>query len=229
MATKAKKGIKKSFYELEAPITATKIQLYAGEKEELVGKTIVLDLTRNLRGKSLLLTLKVKMDGDKLTGEPVKIVLAGSYVRKIMRKGCDYVEDSFLTVCKDKQIIIKPFLITKNRVSRVVSKILRNTAHKILENYVKTRTAQEVFVDITSNKIQKELSTKLRKIYPLVVNEVRWFEIVGQREGGKEDVSEKEETDNEGESRMDDIGVSENENDREKVEKEEKKSDYGEF
>ncbi len=219
---KAKKGMKKSFYDIEAPITATKIKLYAGEKEELVGKTIVLDLTRNLRGKSLLLTLRVGMDGDNLVGMPFRIVMAGSYVRKIVRRGSDYVEDSFLAECKDKQVLIKPFLITHNRVSRAIIKILRNSARKCLENYVRTRSSQEIFVDITSNKIQKELAAKLKKIYPLVVSEVRWFEVVGDKIGGerKEDVGvEKEvsgevgkEEDNKGEGRIDDI-----ENDKNKI------------
>ena len=37
--TKAKKGIKKEFFEIIAPLTTTKILLYASEKEELIGKT----------------------------------------------------------------------------------------------------------------------------------------------------------------------------------------------
>jgi ribosomal protein S3AE len=180
MAQQNKTG-KKGFFEVVAPFTSSKISLYAGAKEELVGKTVTLDLTRSLRGKSFEMKVKVGLDVDKLTGEPTSIALAGSYIRRMMRKGSDYVEDSFETTCKDGKVRVKPFMITRNKVSRAVRNELRKESRKFLEGFVTTRTSKEVFSDLTSNKIQRELSMKLKKIYPLALCEIRVFEMIFEK------------------------------------------------
>ncbi len=176
---KAKKGVKKGFFEVAVPLTAAKVHLYAGEISELVGRVVKLDLTRSLRGKSFELKLRVKKEGEQLVGEPISLELAGSYIRKMFRKGIDYVEDSFEAESRDAKIRVKPFLITRKRVSRAVRNSLRNTARKFLEGYIKTRDSKELFTEIMTNKLQKLLSLKLKKIYPLAMCELRVFEITG--------------------------------------------------
>lgn len=172
---------KKVFHEIQAPFTATKIQLYAGALEELNGKVVRLDLTRNLRGKGLELKMKVKLEEGKLVAEPVALELAGSYIRRMIRKGTDYVEDSFTASCKDASVVVKPFLITRNKVSRALRNTLRVQAKAHLESYLKARSAKEVFTDITTNKAQKDLSLKLKKIYPLALCEIRVFKLVEKK------------------------------------------------
>lgn len=175
---KVKKGIKRSFFEVVAPLTSTKIFLYAATKEELAGKVVKLDLTRSLRGKSLELRFRVKNQNGILEGDPIALELMGSFIRRMIRKGIDYVEDSFILETKDAKVIVKPFLITRNKVSRAVRNSLRENTRKNLEAHFKTRSTKELFSEIISNKIQKELSLKLKKIYPLALCEIRWFEIV---------------------------------------------------
>jgi ribosomal protein S3AE len=190
-----KKGVKKKFYDVKAPVTATKIQLYGAGVEDLDGRVVKLDLTRSLRGKSFELKLRVKAEGEELVGEPESLVLMGSYVRRAMRKGVDYVEDSFDAECRDVVVKIKPFLIARNRISRAVRKALRDLAKKTLEGYLKNRTAKEIFSEIMTNKLQKQLSSKLRKIYPLALCEIRVFKIERGKEKEKkaEKVEEVEE------------------------------------
>jgi len=175
---KSKKNIKKSFYTVEAPITASKIQLYSTSAEELNNKTVKIDLTKSLRGKSLVLKLRIKESEGKLTGVPESLELLGSYVRKIMRRGTDYVEDSFETECQNSRIKIKPFMITRRRVSRTILRLLRETARKNIEAYVKTRTVEEIISDIITNKLSKQLVPKLKKVYPLALFEIRVFDVV---------------------------------------------------
>jgi ribosomal protein S3AE len=181
---KSSKIQKKSFFEVETSATGAKISLYAASAQELNGKIVRLDLTRSLRGKSLELKLKVKADGEKLVGEPVALELAGSYVRRMMRKGSDYVEDSFIAECKDANVILKPFMITRHKVSRSVRKMLRDTAKQYLLAHFRTRTTKEVSTEITTNKLQKELSLILKKIYPLALCEIRVFEILEENKKG---------------------------------------------
>jgi len=183
---KAKKGIKKDFFEVSAPLVTTKILLYAAEKKELEGKIVKIDLTKALRGKNLELNLRVKLSGENLIGDPEKIELAKSYLLKVMRKGIDYVEDSFEVECRDCFAKIKPFLLTRKRVSREILKALRNETKEFLAAQTKIRTSLELFSDIISNKIQKQLSLKLKKVYPLALCEIRVFEILKRKENYKE-------------------------------------------
>lgn len=170
-----KKNVKSEFFEVKVPLTSAKIHLYSNGEEALIGKVVKLDLTRSLKGKSLELSLRVKKDDFGLVGEPEQIWLVGSYVRRMMRKGTDYVEDSFEVQCKDGEAQIKPFMIARNKVSRAVRNSLRDTAQKHLIAYMKARTLMEAFSEITANKVQKELSLKLKKIYPLALCEIRAF------------------------------------------------------
>jgi ribosomal protein S3AE len=176
--TKAKKTVKKSFYEIRAPMTATKIELYAGSPEEIDGKIIKLDLTKNLRGKSLELKLRVKNEDGKLTGIPESAQLMTSYIRRVMRKSADYSEDSFEADCRDSVVRVKPLLVTRRRVSRAVLKALRDSAKEFLTKHLKTRTSEEIFSELMANKLQKQMALKLKKIYPLALCEIRMFHIV---------------------------------------------------
>jgi|SRR3990172_3352596 len=176
--TKAKKGAKKGFFEVRTPLTATKIQLYGSSADELVGKVVKLDLTRSLKGKNFELRLRTLKSSDGgLEAEPISLELAGSYIRRMMRLGIDYVEDSFVAEMRDGKGRFKPFMITRNKVSRSVRNELRNTAKKFVESYAKTRATREIFTDIITNKLQKELFIRLKKIYPLALCEIRVFEL----------------------------------------------------
>lgn len=178
---KAKKGVKKSFFEVKTPVTATKIQLYGSSAEELDGKVVKLDLTRSLKGKNFELRLKVVKHDDVLDAEPVSVELLGSYIRRMMRLGIDYVEDSFVAEMKDGKARIKPFMITRKKVSRAVRRELRNVGRKFIEAHLKARDSKEVFTDILTNKIQKDLFVKLKTIYPLALCEIRTFELVSEK------------------------------------------------
>lgn len=175
---KSKKNIKKSFYEVRAPLTATGINLYANSQEELIGKIIRLDLTKSLRGKSLELKLRIKSEKGSLIAKPESIELTGSYIRRAIRKGVDYCEDSFKTECRDFLVVVKPFMLTRKKVSRAVLKTLRENAKKFISSHIKTITSEEIFSEIISNKLQKNLAQKLKKIYPLAMCEIRIFQIL---------------------------------------------------
>jgi ribosomal protein S3AE len=104
----------------------------------------------------------------------------------MMRKGTNYVEDSFSAECKDAVLRIKPFLITRKKVSRAVRKALREKAKETLMGYVKTKDIETLFDEIMKNQLQKFLSLKLKKIYPLSLCEIRFFSIKEKKENKKE-------------------------------------------
>ncbi len=176
---KKKKGAKKKFFSVEIPLTATKAKLYGYTAEEFINRVITLDLTKNLRGKNVELKAKIRAEKDSLESDLISLKIVQTYIRKVMRRGTDYVEDSFETDSKDSRLRIKPFLLTRNRVSRSIRNEIRKNTRKFLESHCTIRTTKEIFSDIMTNKLQKALSLRVKKIYPLALCEIRWIEVVG--------------------------------------------------
>ncbi len=173
---------KKRFFNIEIPLINKETQLIAYEPETLEGKHIKYDLTRLMRGKSMILTSVVKKQGEVLTSIPKELQLMPYYLRRMIRKGTNYVEDSFSAETKDSQMRIKPFLITRRKVSRAVRKALREEARKELIEYVKDKDSEEIFQEVLRNSIQKTLSFKLKKIYPLSLCEIRILKVEKRKE-----------------------------------------------
>jgi ribosomal protein S3AE len=171
---------KKKFFDVEIPIISKQTQMQAYELPELDKRSLKYDLTRMLKGKSMMLTLTVKVEENVATASPKKIVLMPYFLRRMIRKGTNYVEDSFVAECSDGKVIIKPFLITRRKVSRAVRNALRVKTKEELMNYVKDRSAEELFDEVLKNQIQRPLSQKLKKIYPLSLCEIRVLEIKGK-------------------------------------------------
>ena len=129
---------KKKFFDVEIPILKQEVRVYTYNLSGLNNRAIKLDLTRILRGKSLEATIKVSVEKDKATGEITKLSLLGFYIRRMMRKSTSYVESSFLGDCKSGKLRVKPFMITRKKVSRAVRKALRNSTKQFLSEYVIT-------------------------------------------------------------------------------------------
>ena len=173
---------RKRFFNVEMPLISKQTQLQAYELEELDGRLIIYDLTRALRGKSMILQLRVKVEDKEVTTAPISIKLLPSFLKRMIRKGTNYIEDSFLSPCKDAQIRIKPFLISRRKISRAVRKALRDKAKEELVNYLKDKTTEEIFKDALNNQIQRSLSLKLKKVYPLSLCEIRILKVVEKKE-----------------------------------------------
>ncbi|MDD5191920.1 MAG: hypothetical protein PHH54_04450 [Candidatus Nanoarchaeia archaeon] len=169
---------RKKFFGVDIPIVKTKIELVGETIDQLNGRTVKLDLTRQLRGKSVEAVLKVKIEKDSAIAEPIKIVLMPYFIRRMIRKRISYVEDSFSVPTQESLVKVKPFLITRKKVSRAVRRTLRNLTKNWLEDYLAERKDQEIFNDILTNRLQKPLSLKLKKTYPLSLCEIRVLEII---------------------------------------------------
>lgn len=166
---------RKKYIEVKAPFLGESIRVL-GTPSELHNKTIKLDLTRKLRGKGLTMRLRIFNIEGKLYAIPNNLSLASSYIRRMMRKGTNYVEDSFTVRCADIRATFKPHLITRKKVSRVVRKNLRNTAREFLTEYVKDKKFTEVAEEIFNETLQKTMLPKLKKVYPLSFCDIRVFE-----------------------------------------------------
>ncbi|MBI2043007.1 hypothetical protein HYT25_01315 [Candidatus Pacearchaeota archaeon] len=168
---------KKRFFDVEIPIIKKETQLQAFEIPELEGRLITYDLTRFLKGKSAIFQLMIKTKGDEIIAIPRQIKVLPYFLKRMIRKGTNYVEDSFSTECKDSVLRIKPFFVTRRKVSRKIRNALRKKAKEELTNYAKERKSEEIFEDVVRGDIQKYLSSNLKKIYPLSLCEIRILKV----------------------------------------------------
>lgn len=169
---------RRKFIDVEIPLLRSKIELIANSVKELENRTLKLDLTRQLKGKSVDTILKIRLENDKAFAYPIKIKLMPYFIRRMIRKRISYVEDSFQTPSQDSILTIKPFLITRNKVSKAVRKTLRNKCKNWIEDYIAEKKDSEIFSEVLSNRLQRSLSLYLKKTYPLSLCEIRILEIV---------------------------------------------------
>lgn len=159
------------------PLIRRSTQLQAYEIKDLNNRFIKYDLTRIFKGKSMLITFKTEVKEDEVDAIPKELRLMPFYLRRMVRRGTNYVEDSFSTETKDSIVRIKPFLVTRRKVSRAVRKALRNKTKEELTLWAKENTSEKMFDEVLKNKIQRELSIKLKKIYPLSLCEIRVLKV----------------------------------------------------
>jgi ribosomal protein S3AE len=168
-------AMKKKFIEIELTLL-NEVITALGTAESLDKRTIKLDLSRKLRGRGLEATFLIRNEEETLKGYPKKLELMKSYIIRMMRKRANYVEDSFEANCKDIVCKIKPFLITRKKVSRAIRNNLRKTSKEFILDYIKEKTYIEVCTDILHGDLQREMLPKLKKVYPLSFCEIRIIE-----------------------------------------------------
>lgn len=183
---------RKKYINLQVPILNETLRIL-GTPETLHNKTIKLDLTRKLRGRSLTVRFRIINKEGNLVGIPDKMELVKSYIRRITRKRTNYVEDSFHANCADIKVNVKPLLITRKRVSRAVRKNLRNTCREFIIDYIKQKDYNEICKELLNTTFQKTLLPKLKKIYPLSFCDLRIFETKEPEKVDIEKILEKNE------------------------------------
>ncbi len=164
---------KKRFFTIEIPLIKKDVELQAYEMHELNGRIISYDLTRLLRGKNLLAQFVVSAGEKEAVANPREIKVMPSFLRRMIRKGTNQIDDSFTAKTSDGEAVVKPFLITRRKVPRKIRTALRIKAREEIMNYAKEKTSAQLFDDTLKNILQKELSLRLKKIYPVSFCEIR--------------------------------------------------------
>lgn len=171
-------GEKKKIFDIEIPSIRQSTSALSTSSDLLVGKVIKLDMAKVLRGKNVDAAFVISKKNDKLEANFISISLIPAFVKRMMRKGISWLEDSFVVKAKDANLQIKPFMITKKKIHRSVKNALRLKAKEHITKMVSERGAQDVFSAIIHNELQRSLTADLKKIYPLSLCEIRVCKIV---------------------------------------------------
>ena len=166
--------MKLKFFNVKLEILEKEVPILAESIENLNGKTILLDITRELKGKASEAKFKVTIENGQPIGKIVYFGLNQNFARRLVRIGTNGIEDSFVAISKDNvKLRIKPLLVTRKKVPRSIRKKIRENARKILEDFVKKNEKKEIFDSVINYAIQKEMVKQIKKIYPLSVCEIR--------------------------------------------------------
>ena len=97
-----------------------------------------------------------------------------TYVKRMMRKGVEKIEDSFIVQSNDNiKIQVKPMLLAKNKVKNSVATAIRKTARGFIGEMAGKQTYSDFMYGVALSKIQRQLRENINKVYPLVACEFR--------------------------------------------------------
>jgi len=153
------------------------------EAEFLKGRCVIANLgilMRDSKKQNVNMTFEVMgiAEGKAIT-QMKRIVIIPSSIKRLVRRGQERIDDSFLVTTKDGlSVRLKPFFLTKNQCSNLICTSLRMKARELFEAYAKETTFDNLVQDILSKKMIREAKAVLDKIFPLKVCELRVVERV---------------------------------------------------
>ncbi|MBU1205017.1 MAG: hypothetical protein KKE93_03865 [Nanoarchaeota archaeon] len=200
--------LKKKWYQILAPKEFNEALI--GETPSLDPRLLIdkvvtvnmMNLTRDIKKQNIIMRFKVTgLKENKAQTEVIGYQIIHTFIKRIIRRGRDNLHDSF--VCKtsdEKNVRLKPLIITVNKTKGVVINSLMKALRTNLTEYVRKITYKELVNELVSHKLQSNLKNPLRKIYPLRSFEIKEMiletekKVIDKKEV-KEKVEVKEESD----------------------------------
>lgn len=176
---------KKSWYKVIAPKILGEVEVgevLAFEPKDLSGKTLTLNLmtvTNNPRNRDYNACFEiVNYEDEKAKTRIVGINMQAFAIKKIVRKGRDKLDDSFVLTTKDGiKLRVKPVIITKNNSSNERKTFLRKLTRLFLLDNISSMELENVFVKIIDNSLNKDLANFLNQHHPVSRVEIRSISI----------------------------------------------------
>jgi ribosomal protein S3AE len=153
-------------------------EMHLTEDQSAVGRKVTVSLMVLLgdpQRQNVHITFEVaKQENGQLLTKVHGFSITPVAVRKMMRRGRDRIDDSFMAKTADGiPVRAKPVLITRARAKGGVLADLRNQLRLNVIRAINKRTFLDFITDLVAHKYQRELQDTLRKIYPLQVCEIR--------------------------------------------------------
>lgn len=174
------------------PIRATKFfdnemlgECYVQGVDQLLGRTVsanLANLTGDIRQQSVTLKFIVRsLEGEAGIADITSYETASSAVRRVVRRGSDRLDDSFLCETSTGQKVrVKPLLITKTLTNSAVHRALRKMMVGSIARFVKGHTFESLISEAITSKLQTTIKAELKKVYPLKSVEILALQLVSQ-------------------------------------------------
>ena len=170
------------------------------ELEDLVGRTVTINmmtLTRDPKKQGQSATFVVTgMRNDRAVTEMKSFRILPSSMKRMIRRGKDRLDLSLKLKTKDSvPVQVKAIILTRTTTKSSVHTAIHHEAKALLIKALTSRSYEDFVKDTIQHKIQREIFNKIKKIYPLVLFEIRAFSAIADVNGtAKQESSQEEET-----------------------------------
>ena len=192
VSTKRKK---KAWYGLYAPSSLN--NAFLGESivydpNDLVGKTLKMNLsmfTNDMKKQNIIASFRVnKVEDKKGLTELIGYSLGLAYLKRLVRRRRDKVDDSFLAKDKEGKFVrVKTVAMTNSKTYDSVSSAIRLSLRAKVRKSLKEMSFEEFVNALINVRLQREWKNSLGKIYPLKFLEVRHASLVVLKKNLKEE------------------------------------------
>lgn len=181
----ASKGKKKKWYTILAPANFDNKELGDSlvlEPENLMGKKIkvnLMTLTNDIKKQNIRLKFEVtEIKESKGLTTPTEFELSPALIKRYVRRKKDRLDESLVYMTKDeKKVRIKPFVLTRNNITGSLKKEIRKILKLTLQKIIASRNYLDLYTDLISYRIQKELRDNINKVVPIKNSEIRILQL----------------------------------------------------
>ena len=175
------KVAKKEWY----PIIAPKIfkgviigETVVYDPDKMIGKSMsenLMNLTNDVKKQNIKVVFEVvNVENKRALTEITGYKMVPSSVKRLVRRNIEKIDMSFPCSTSDnKNLRIKPLIITRSAVSSSVGAKIRRNAEDFITKYVQGISYDNLANDLITHKMQDLLRAGLNKVYPLRICEIR--------------------------------------------------------
>ena len=179
--SRAKRFKRKSPVEIISPEILRSVSLGTSEFSDLnkaIGRVIKMNMmyvTGNVKNQNIRLYFKINEISSGLAKTQVVMYeQIAYYLRRHIGVGSCLVEDSY--VCKSSDgvdVVVKLFIITRDRVTKMISKALRSTFRTFISKYASSKSYEDFILSVILGRVQSSLKGELKKLVPLKLVELK--------------------------------------------------------
>lgn len=177
---------RKKWYEIIAPKLFFEQSLgetIAIEPDMVMGRTAkinLMNLTKDIKKQNVNVTFKVnEVQGLKAHTEFIEYAIIPTSLKRLVRKGREKIEDSFLVTTKDERVIrLKPIIICRSTTSKAVTTDIKEATRKMCSDILKQIDYHQFVKDVITTKFQKALRQQISKIYPTRIVDIRMIKLI---------------------------------------------------
>ncbi len=158
-------------------------QAMAESPEDLIGRFVTMNmmyLTNDPRKQGINVLFRIKKtEGSAGIAEVYGYNLINAMIKRLVRKRTKRIDDSFILKTKDdKYIIVKPFIVTRIRVSKATKSAIRKYTRAFFLDYFENHTYEEFYKAVLNDTLTSELKSRLYKISPILHTFIRVFKLI---------------------------------------------------
>ena len=147
-------------------------ETYLVSPEKAIGRTISVnlrELSGSPRDQNVYITFRINnVDGTTLKTSVIGYMLTPGYVKRVVRKNTNKVDDYFtLTMKTGDKIVLKSLVVTRNKTQRSTLTSLRAELKKLLTEELNKGDFATFVGNLVNRRIQSTFKKRLGKVYPL--------------------------------------------------------------